>query len=158
GLGESPWRNAILAEELWAVGEPRGPQYMNVNWIGPTIFKYGTDSQKREHLPPIARGAAFWCQGFSEPNAGSDLASLTTRAVKRGDRYVVNGQKVWTSYCKSATHCFLLVRTGAAEERHRALSILLMPMDLRGVVVREIDTLLGAHYFHEVFLEEVEVP
>jgi alkylation response protein AidB-like acyl-CoA dehydrogenase len=158
GQGESQWRSAIVAEEMWAAGEPRGPQYMNVNWIGPTIARYGTDEQKGEHLPRIARGEVFWCQGFSEPNAGSDLASLTTRAERRGETYVVNGQKVWTSYCKSASFCFLLVRTGKGEERHRGLSVLLMPMGLQGIVVREIDTLLGAHYFHEVFLEDVEVP
>ena len=157
GLGESPWRYAILSEELWAVGEPRGPQYMNVNWIGPTIARFGTKAQVETFLPPIARGQAIWCQGFSEPNAGSDLASLTTRAERRGDEYVVNGQKVWTSYCKTSDTCFLLVRTSPTLPRHRGLSVLLVPMSTPGIVVREIDTLVGAHYFHEVFFEDVRV-
>jgi len=158
GLGMSAWRYAILAEELWAAGEPRGPQYMNVNWIGPAIIRYGTDAQKREHLSRIARGDVLWCQGFSEPNAGSDLASLTTRAARSGSSYVVRGQKVWTSYAKSAELCFLLVRTGEPEARHRGLAVLLVPMDRRGIEVREIDTVIGAHYFHEVFFDDVEVP
>jgi alkylation response protein AidB-like acyl-CoA dehydrogenase len=160
GGGESVWRYAILAEEMWAAGEPRGPQYMNVNWIGPTIAAFGSDAQKREHLPRISRGDILYCQGFSEPNAGSDLASIATRADRRGDTYVVRGQKIWTSYCKGASHCILLVRTDTtpAGARHRGLSVLLVPMALSGIVVREIDTLLGAHYFHEVFFEDVEVP
>jgi alkylation response protein AidB-like acyl-CoA dehydrogenase len=158
GLGESAWRYAIFSEEMWAAGEPRGPQYMNVNWIGPTVARFGTDEQAKRYLPPISRGEALWCQGFSEPNAGSDLASLTTRAELRSDEYVINGQKVWTSYCKSAETCFLLVRTSTSLPRHRGLSVLLVPMSTSGIVVREIDTLIGSHYFHEVFFENVRVP
>jgi alkylation response protein AidB-like acyl-CoA dehydrogenase len=157
-LLDSPWQHAIASEVLWAAGEPRGPQYMNVNWIAPAIRKFGSDEQKRYHLDRIARGDVLWCQGFSEPNAGSDLASLTTRAERRGDRYVVNGQKVWTSYCRHAELCFLLVRTSPDEPRHRGLSVLLLPMDLPGVQVREIDAILGDRYFHELFLTDVAVP
>ena len=90
GSEATPWRHAILGEEMWRCGEPRSSQYMNVNWVGPTIMKFGTDAQKRKYLPPIARGEAFWCQGFSEPEAGSDLAALRTLAVLDGDCYVVN--------------------------------------------------------------------
>jgi alkylation response protein AidB-like acyl-CoA dehydrogenase len=182
GRDASPWRHAILGEELWARGEPRGPQYMNVNWIGPAIMKYGTDAQKTEHLPPIARGEAFWCQGFSEPEAGSDLVALRTLALRQpsgsslrqpsgsslrqpsgssggdGDVYVVNGSKIWTSYANHAGHCFLLVRTDPESKRHHGITVLLMPMDLPGVVVREIPSVVGDRYFHEVFLTDVRVP
>lgn len=158
GADASPWRHAILGEEMWARGEPRGPQYMNVNWIGPAIMRFGSDAQKREHLPPIARGEALWCQGFSEPEAGSDLAALRTRARREGDAYVVNGGKIWTSYANHADHCFLLVRTDPESRRRRGISVLLVPMDLPGVEVREIPSVVGEHYFHEVFFSDVRVP
>jgi alkylation response protein AidB-like acyl-CoA dehydrogenase len=166
GRDASPWRHAILGEELWARGEPRGPQYMNVNWIGPAIMRYGSDEQKRALLPPIARGEAFWCQGFSEPEAGSDLVALRTLALRQpsgssgpdGHDYVVNGSKIWTSYANHAEHCFLLVRTDPESKRHHGITVLLMPMDLPGVVVREIPSVVGERYFHEVFLTDVRVP
>ena len=158
GRDASPWRHAILGEELWARGEPRGPQYMNVNWIGPAIMRYGSDEQKRALLPPIARGEAFWCQGFSEPEAGSDLVALRTQALRDGDDYVVNGSKIWTSYANHAQHCFLLVRTDPDSKRHHGITVLLMRMDLPGVVVREIPSVVGERYFHEVFLTDVRVP
>ncbi len=152
------WQHAILSEEMWAHGEPRGPQYMNVNWLGPTLMRYGSDEQKRFHLARISRGDVLWCQGFSEPNAGSDLASLSTRAERVGDSYAVNGQKVWTSYCKNAEFCFLLVRTDKIETRHKGITVLLVPMNTPGIEVREIDTVLGDRYFHEVFFTDVRVP
>ena len=143
---------------MWAHGEPRGSQYMNVNWIGPAIMQYGSDAQKALHLPRISRGDVLWCQGFSEPNAGSDLAALRTRARRDGEVYVVNGQKIWTSYCNKADYCFLLVRSDPESKRNRGISVLLMPMDLPGVEVREIPSLVGERYFHEVFLADVRVP
>jgi alkylation response protein AidB-like acyl-CoA dehydrogenase len=158
GRDATPWRHAVLGEEMWAHGEPRGSQYMNVNWIGPAIMQYGSDAQKALHLPRISNGDVLWCQGFSEPNAGSDLAALRTRAEREGDVYVVNGQKIWTSYCNKADFCFLLVRSDPASQRNRGISVLLMPMDLPGVVVREIPSVVGARYFHEVFLTDVRVP
>jgi len=158
GRDASPWRHAVLGEEMWAHGEPRGSQYMNVNWIGPAIMKYGSDAQKALHLPRISRGDVLWCQGFSEPNAGSDLAALKTRALRAGEAYVVNGQKIWTSYCNKADFCFLLVRSDAESQRHRGISVLLMPMTLPGVEVREIPSVVGERYFHEVFLSDVRVP
>ena len=158
GKNASPWRHAILGEEMWASGEPRGSQYMNVNWIGPAILRYGSDLQKASHLPRISAGGVLWCQGFSEPNAGSDLASLRTAAVRDGDHYVVNGQKIWTSYCNKADFCFLLVRTGQGSSGRQGISVLLMPMDLSGVEVREIPSVVGERYFHEVFLTDVRVP
>jgi alkylation response protein AidB-like acyl-CoA dehydrogenase len=158
GRDATPWRHAVLGEEMWAHGEPRGSQYMNVNWIGPAIMQYGSEAQKALHLPRISSGDVLWCQGFSEPNAGSDLAALRTRAERDGDVYVVTGQKIWTSYCNKADYCFLLVRSDPESQRNRGISVLLMPMDLPGVEVREIPSVVGARYFHEVFLTDVRVP
>jgi alkylation response protein AidB-like acyl-CoA dehydrogenase len=158
GQAASAWRHIILGEEMWRIGEPRSSQYMNVNWVGPTIMRFGSEEQKREHLPPIARGEAFWCQGFSEPEAGSDLAALRTLALRDGDRYVVNGSKIWTSYANHAQHCFLVVRTDPESRRQRGISVLLCPMDLPGIEVREIPSVVGDRYFFEVFFNDVEVP
>lgn len=158
GRGASAWQHAILGEELWSRGEPRGPQYMNVNWIGPTILRYGSDAQRREHLPRITRGDVFWCQGFSEPDAGSDLVALRTRAIRDGDDYVVDGSKIWTSYANHAELCFLLARSDPASARHRGLSVLLVPMALPGIEVREIPSVVGERYFHEVLFRGVRVP
>jgi alkylation response protein AidB-like acyl-CoA dehydrogenase len=158
GCDASAWRHAILGEEMWQCGEPRGAQYMNVNWIGPTIMEYGTDEQKELHLPPIARGEVLWSQGFSEPEAGSDLVSLRTLAIRDGDDYVVNGSKIWTSYVNHAQYCFLLVRTDPESKRHKGISILLCPTDLPGIEIREIPSVVGDRYFHEVFFSDVRVP
>ncbi len=148
GSGATGWQHAILGEEMWSSGEPRGPQYMNVNWIGPSIMMFGTDDQRDLHLPRIARGEVIWCQGFSEPGAGSDLASLRTRAVRDADEYVVNGQKVWTSYASVADYCYLLVRTGTEETGPRGITILLVPTDRPGFEVREVGSVVGDHAFH----------
>jgi alkylation response protein AidB-like acyl-CoA dehydrogenase len=158
GRGASPWQHAILGEELWSRGEPRGPQYMNVNWIGPALMRFGTEAQKREHLPRISAGDALWCQGFSEPEAGSDLVALRTLALRDGDAYVVNGAKIWTSYANCADHCFLLARSDPASQRHRGLSVLLVPMSSPGIEVREIASVVGERYFHEVLFRDVRVP
>jgi len=157
GLDAAPWRHSIIGEECWAVGEPRGAQYMNVNWIGPAIMKFGTDEQRAFHLPQISSGQVLWCQGFSEPEAGSDLAALRTQALRVGDHYVVNGSKIWTSYCNHADFVFLLVRTDPDSARHRGISVLLVPMDAPGIEVREIPSVVGERYFHEVFFTDVEV-
>jgi alkylation response protein AidB-like acyl-CoA dehydrogenase len=158
GGGGSVWQHVILGEEMWAAGEPRGPQYMNVNWIGPVLMRFGTPEQQARFLPPIAAGRAIWCQGFSEPGAGSDLASLRTRAVRDGDDYVITGQKIWTSYAKLAQTCFLLARVGAEGEGKSAIAIFLVPMDTPGIEVRAIPSLIGHGDIHEVFLTEVRVP
>ena len=158
GSDASPWRHCVIGEEMWAVGEPRGAQYMNVNWIGPAIMKYGTEEQKEFHLPRISAGQVLWCQGFSEPEAGSDLAALRTSAVRDGDDYVVNGQKIWTSYVQSAEFVILLVRTDPDARGRRGISVLLVPMDLPGIEVREIPSVVGERYFHEVFFTDVRVP
>ena len=156
GKGLDPWHQSILAEEMWIAGEPRGGQYMNVNWIGPTLIKYGSAKQQEQYLPAIVEGRALWCQGFSEPGSGSDLASLRTRAEPDGDDYVVNGQKIWTSYAGLADTCFLLCRT--SDDRKRGITILLIPMDTKGITVRQIPSLIGEGDIHEVFFDDVRVP
>ena len=156
GRGLDPWHQQILAEVMWEYGEPRGGQYMNVNWIGPTLMKYGTAAQQARYLPQIASGEMLWCQGFSEPDSGSDLASLRTRAVLEGGQYRVNGQKIWTSYAGLADTCFLLTRT--SDDRKRGITILLVPMDTPGITVRQIPSLIGEGDIHEVFFDDVLVP
>jgi alkylation response protein AidB-like acyl-CoA dehydrogenase len=158
GRDASLWEQVILSEELHGAGEPRGPQYMNVNWIGDAIMTSGTDEQKQYHLPRISAGSVFWCQGFSEPDAGSDLAALRTSAVRDGDVFIVNGQKIWTSYAHVADFCFLLVRTDPQSERHGGISVLLVPMDSAGIEVRAIPNISGGHMVHEVFFTDVRVP
>jgi len=158
GAAASRWAQIVISEELRGAGEPRGPQYTNVNWIGPAIMKLGTEEQKARFLPPIAAGEAMWCQGFSEPDAGSDLSALRTFAELDGDDYMVNGQKIWTSYASAAHFCFLLVRTLRSENPRDGISILLVPMDSDGIEVREISTLGIHHMLHEVFFHNVRVP
>jgi alkylation response protein AidB-like acyl-CoA dehydrogenase len=155
GRDADPWTAFILAEEMWAAGEPRGGQYMNVNWIGPTIMRFGSQKQQESYLPPMARGETLWCQGFSEPESGSDLASLRTRADKHGDTYRINGQKIWTSYAGHADTCFLLARTAPGKG---GISIFLLPMDTPGITVRQIPSIIGEGDIHEVFLDDVAVP
>jgi alkylation response protein AidB-like acyl-CoA dehydrogenase len=158
GQDRPTWEHFILGEEMWAAGEPRGAQYMNVNWIGPTIMQFGTEEQQQRYLPPMAAGKAIWCQGFSEPNAGSDLASLRTRAVADGDDYVINGQKIWTSYAGLAENCFLLTRTGDVSAGKAAIAIFIVPMSRPGIEVRSIPSLVGHGDIHEVFFTDVRVP
>lgn len=158
GAGRPPWEHFILGEEMWAAGEPRGAQYMNVNWIGPTLMRFGTEEQQRRHIPQMAAGRAIWCQGFSEPNAGSDLASLRTRAERDGDDYVVNGQKIWTSYAGLAEHCFLLARVGGSDRGKSGIAIFLVPMATPGIEVRSIPSLIGHGDIHETFFTDVRVP
>jgi alkylation response protein AidB-like acyl-CoA dehydrogenase len=156
GEGLGPWHQTILAEEMWGHGEPRGAQYMNVNWIGPTLMRYGTPEQQARYLPGISAGNAIWCQGFSEPGSGSDLASLRTRATRDGETYRVSGQKIWTSYAGLAETCFLLCRT--ADDRKKGISILLVPMDTPGITVRQIPSIIGEGDIHEVFFDDCVVP
>jgi len=158
GAACSAWRQAILGEELTPIGEPRGSQYMNVNWIGPAIMRFGTEEQKLYHLRRIAAGDVFWCQGFSEPDAGSDLASLRTSAVRDGEDYVVNGSKIWTSHVGIADFCILLVRTGPADSRARGISVLIVPMGHPGFTTRHIASLAGDESHYELFFDDMRVP
>jgi alkylation response protein AidB-like acyl-CoA dehydrogenase len=157
GLGGSDWDLAVLREEMWARFEPRGAQYMGVNWVGPAIMHFGTPAQRARHLPAIAAGEVVWCQGFSEPDAGTDLASLRTRAVRHDSGWTVHGQKVWTSYADLADWMFLLARTNTEGKHNHGLTVFLVPMDRPGIEVRPIPAMLGPHHLNEVFLDGVEV-
>lgn len=165
GGGASVWEQTVVREEMWAHHEPRGAQYMGVNWVGPIIMRHGTEEQQRTHLPPIAAGEVIWCQGFSEPEAGSDLASLRTFARPADDGsgdWLVSGQKIWTSYATMAQWCFLLARTsrvgeGATRKKQQGLTIFLVPMDDPAITVRPIRTMLGPHHLNEVFFDNLRV-
>ncbi|MBB5915556.1 alkylation response protein AidB-like acyl-CoA dehydrogenase [Nocardia transvalensis] len=155
GRGASVWEQTVVREEMWAHHEPRGAQYMGVNWVGPTIMRHGTPEQQRKHLPPIARGEVIWCQGFSEPDSGSDLASLRTAARRDGDGWRISGQKIWTSYATMAQWCFLLARTSSRGRKQQGLTVFLVPMSDPGIQVRPIRSMLGPHHLNEVFLDGV---
>jgi alkylation response protein AidB-like acyl-CoA dehydrogenase len=157
GGGASVWKQTVVREEMWAHHEPRGAQYMGVNWVGPIIMRHGTEEQWRKHLPPIARGEMIWCQGFSEPEAGSDLASLRTTARRDGDGWLVSGQKIWTSYATMAQWCFLLARTSKGDKKQQGLTIFLVPMDDPAIQVRPIRAMLGPHHLNEVFFDDLRV-
>jgi alkylation response protein AidB-like acyl-CoA dehydrogenase len=130
---------------------------MGLNWVGPAIMRFGTPGQQRLHLPRIAAGEVIWCQGFSEPEAGSDLAALRTTARQDDEGWVLSGQKVWTSYAQIADWCFLAARTGPAGSRRDGVSIFLVPMDRDGIEVRPIASMLGPHHLNEVFFDRVRV-
>jgi alkylation response protein AidB-like acyl-CoA dehydrogenase len=153
GGGGSVWDQTVVREEMWAHHEPRGAQYMGLNWVGPAIMAFGTDEQKRQHLSAIAAGDVIWCQGFSEPDAGSDLAALSTKATPDGDGWRLNGQKIWTSYAGMAQWCVLAARVGSGE-RHEGITMFLVPMDTPGITVRPIRSMLGPHHLNEVFFED----
>jgi alkylation response protein AidB-like acyl-CoA dehydrogenase len=157
GGGASVWEQTVVREEMWAHFEPRGPQYMGLNWIGPAIMRFGTPEQQRLHLSRIAAGEAIWCQGFSEPDAGSDLASLRTAARRVDGGWRVSGQKIWTSYAQVADWCFLAARTGPPGSGRDGVSIFLVPMDRPGIEVRPIENLLGPYHLNEVFFDDVHV-
>ncbi len=158
GGGLSPEEAKVLAHEM-ARQRLRPPLVgFGLTMIGPLLLQAGNEAQKHEHLPRIVRGEVRWCQGYSEPGAGSDLASLQTRAVRDGDHFVVNGQKVWTSYADKADWMFLLVRTDPEAPKHQGISFLLMDMDSPGVSVRPIRLISGASPFCETFLTDVRVP
>ncbi|MDH4169868.1 MAG: acyl-CoA dehydrogenase family protein [Acidimicrobiia bacterium] len=126
--------------------------------LGPTVVAYGTDEQKQRWVPPIIAASEWWCQGYSEPNAGSDLANVSTKAVRDGDRWVISGQKVWTSLAHMADWCFVVARTDPSQERHKGLSYLLVPMDQPGIEVRPIVQITGGTEFNEVFFDEARTP
>jgi alkylation response protein AidB-like acyl-CoA dehydrogenase len=158
GGGGSVWQQTVVREEMWAHHEPRGAQYMGLNWVGPAIMAFGTEEQKRQFLPPIAAGEVIWCQGFSEPDAGSDLAALATRAEPDGPGWRISGQKIWTSYAQMAQWCVLAARVGTtAADRHKGITIFLVPMDRPGITVRPIRSMLGPHHLNECFFDDVAV-
>jgi alkylation response protein AidB-like acyl-CoA dehydrogenase len=159
GRGATLMEQLVWCEEYARAGAPDiSTLFVGLNHAGPTLVACGTEAQKAEHLPPILRGDVIWCQGFSEPNAGSDLASLQTRAVIDGDVLVVTGQKIWTSFAHIAKYQELLVRTDPEAPRHRGISWVICPMDAPGIEIRPITTLTGESDFCEVFYDQVRIP
>ncbi|WP_404828305.1 acyl-CoA dehydrogenase family protein [Sphingomonas parva] len=158
GGGLSPAETKILRQEMARIGA-RNPLYsFGISMLGPALLKYGTEAQKTRFLTEIARGEIRWCQGYSEPNAGSDLASLQTRAEDRGDHWLVKGQKVWTSYADKADWIFCLVRTDPAAPKHKGISFLLFDMATPGVSTKPILLISGYSPFCETFFDDVAVP
>lgn len=158
GQEATPFEQVIFMEELARVRTPETLGVIGLNMGGPTIIAHGTDEQKRSHLSKILSGEEIWCQGFSEPNAGSDLAGLQTKAVRDGDEYVISGQKVWSSYAHIADWCLVVARTDPAAEKHAGLSYFLVEMHSQGVEVRPIVQITGDPEFNEIFFNEVRVP
>lgn len=157
GTGWNVVQRHIFEEECAAFGAPRLISF-GVNMVAPVIMKFGSEAQKAYYLPRILSGEDWWCQGYSEPGAGSDLASLKTRAVLEGDHYVVNGQKTWTTLGQHANMIFCLVRTDSQAQQQRGISFLLIDMTTPGITVRPIITLDGDHEVNEVFFDNVRVP
>jgi alkylation response protein AidB-like acyl-CoA dehydrogenase len=153
GRGASVAQQVIWNEEYVRARAPGRVSILGEGLLGPTLIHYGTEAQKARFLPPIREGTELWCQGYSEPNAGSDLASVATRAVLEGDEWVVTGQKVWTSLAHQSDWCFVLCRTDPGSARHRGLSYLLVPMDQPGIEVRPIRQLTATSEFNEVFFD-----
>ncbi|RYD82106.1 MAG: acyl-CoA dehydrogenase, partial [Sphingomonadales bacterium] len=158
GGGLSPAETTILAEELARIEAHRPLTSLGVYMLGPALLKFGTEEQKRQHLPAIVRGEIWWCQGYSEPGAGSDLVSLQTRAVLEGDEFIVTGQKIWTSYGHRADWTFCLVRTDPERARHDGISFLLIDMRSPGVSPSPLRLISGVEHFSQVFYDEVRVP
>ncbi len=158
GGGLSKAEAKVLREEMAALKLPVPLIGFGLTMIGPTLLQYGTEEQKHEHLPKIVRGEIRWCQGYSEPGSGSDLASLQTKAVLDGDFYTINGQKIWTSYANYADWMFLLVRTDPDAPKHKGITFMLMDMDNPGVETRPIKLISGSSPFCETFLTDVTVP
>ena len=156
GGGLTPAEARILAQEMAAVGAYNPIVGMGTSMFGPTLLEYGTEDQKRRHIPPIVRGEVRWCQGYSEPGAGSDLASLQTRCVDAGDHFVVNGQKIWTSGAQYADWCFCLVRTDTSK-KHEGISFVLLNMHQPGVETRPIKLIAGNSPFCETFFTDARV-
>jgi alkylation response protein AidB-like acyl-CoA dehydrogenase len=158
GLGLSVIEQLIFNEEMADANAPIGYSSIGVGWAGPTIIVYGTDDQKKRFLPAITSGEVMWCQGFSEPNAGSDLANLATRAVRDGDDYVVNGQKIWTSGAHYADWMILIARTDPDAPKHKGISYFLVDMKTPGISTQPLIDMMDNHGFNEVYFDNVRVP
>ena len=158
GRGADPVHQLIIDDELARAGVRRPTNPIGIGWAGPTLLYAGTEEQQRRWLPRLLSGEDLWCQLFSEPGAGSDLASLTTRAVRDGDEWVVNGSKIWTSVAQFARFGILIARTDPTVAKHRGISYFVCPMDTPGITIRPITEMTGGATFNEVFLDDVRLP
>jgi len=158
GLGADPLQQLIYNEEMSYARAPGVTVNIAIYLTGPTLMLYGTDEQKRRFLPPIARAEEHWCQGFSEPEAGSDLASLQTRAVRDGDDFVINGTKVWISGARRAGWCILLARTDPDAPRHKGISYFLMDMKSPGIEIQPLTNILDSNEFTQIYMDNVRIP
>jgi len=158
GHGRTPLERHVVVEALITAGAPVGASWVADRQIGPTLIAFGTDQQRARYLPQIMAGEALWCLGMSEPNAGSDLAAIRTRAQRDGDEYVINGQKTWTSFAAKADYCYLIARTDPDAPAHKGMSEFIVPMDLPGITVRPIRDMTHLDHFCEVWFEDVRVP
>ncbi|HEX3461320.1 MAG TPA: acyl-CoA dehydrogenase family protein [Acidimicrobiales bacterium] len=158
GMGADPESQLIVDDELKRAGVRRPTNTIGIGWAGPTILRAGSEEQKERYLLPLLSADEIWCQLFSEPGAGSDLASLTTRAERDGDEWVVNGQKVWTSYAHVAKFGILLARTDPEAPIHQGISYFICPMDAAGITIRPLVDMTGTHTFNEVFFDDVRIP
>jgi alkylation response protein AidB-like acyl-CoA dehydrogenase len=158
GRGASLMEQALFQEEMARANAPQLIGTIGLSLVGPTIIALGTEEQKARYLPKILSGEEIWCQGFSEPNAGSDLAALGTKAVREGEDFIINGQKIWTSFAQLADWCLLLVRTDTEAPKHKGITCLLLDMHSEGVSVRPLRQMSGDSGFNEVFFSSVRVP
>jgi alkylation response protein AidB-like acyl-CoA dehydrogenase len=158
GQARSVLERLILTEELLRAGAPVAAHWLGDRQVGPSILRFGTAEQRREILPRITSGAIVFCVGLSEPDAGSDAAAVTTRAVEDGDGFVIRGQKIWTSFAHQADYCYLVARTDASGPKHKGISEFIVPMATPGITVRPLLDMTGEHHFNEVFFEDVRVP
>ena len=158
GRDADPIEQLVIDDELRRAGVSRPGNVIGIGWAGPTIIHAGTEAQKQRYLLPLLAGEEIWCQLFSEPGAGSDLANLSTRAIRDGDTYVVNGQKIWTSVAHHAKFGILIARTDPEAPKHKGISYFICPMDTPGIEVRPIIEMTGSHTFNEVFFTDVRIP
>jgi 3-oxochol-4-en-24-oyl-CoA dehydrogenase len=158
GLDADPIHQILIDEELRKAGVARPANLIGIGWAGPTILHAGSEEQKERYLFPLLAGEEIWCQLFSEPGAGSDLANLGTRAVRDGDTFVVNGQKIWTSMAQFSKFGILIARTDADSPKHQGISYFICPMDTPGIEIRPIIEMTGTHTFNEVFFDDVRLP
>jgi alkylation response protein AidB-like acyl-CoA dehydrogenase len=158
GLDADPIHQIIIDDELRAAKVGRPQNMIGIGWAGPTVLHAGSEEQKERYLFPLLAGEEIWCQLFSEPDAGSDLANLSCRAVRDGDEYIVNGQKIWTSLAQHAAFGILIARTNADAPKHKGVSYFICPMDTPGIEIRPIIEMTGLHMFNEVFFDDVRLP